>query len=576
MLPIVQTHDIRVSSRSARRLREHFAKVRNAELSYVSQLKKIARHIGDLVKSLFTGDISIIPEITRSLEHYGTVIRPWASSVSARMLAEVNRREETAWKRAAQDIHVNLVKEIRNAPTGVMMRKLHNDQVNLITSLPLEAAQRVQQLAQDYVAGGKRYDEMVEMILQSGNVVKSRAVTIARTETAKAQSSLTQARSEYIGSDSYRWRAVGDYRTREMHKKLNGTIQRFDNPPIAEKNGARHHPGMFPNCFPGNVIVDVSQAIQLFRVFYQGKLVCLKSRGEVVELTPNHPMLTRRGWVPADLLNSSDEIACLPLERDYIGNNSKNECITTFGDFFESFGIHAAESIPSILFDFYGDVFDGDVDKIVINPELLFYFNVILSEEISKFSFSCPDSWIVTLFIFNIINQIPCTSETSIFDSIQMLLRCFPGCDEFISTLLSACINICFFQSRLNNKIGDSEVFSNARNPHTAFVHSNNFLNWNFYSPPFAATLLSNRSIYSKGTKLLTEHIGVAADGMRSLADQDPVPYHFCRLQDKYFRDFSGHVYTLETTTGQYSVGASRFQAKNCRCWIEPILPDNL
>jgi SPP1 gp7 family putative phage head morphogenesis protein len=247
-MQIVQTHDIRISGRARKRAQSHFERVRRAETSYAIQLRKIARHVGDLVKRIFTGNLDQIPEINRTLEQYAQVIQPWASATATRMLAEVSRRDETAWHRASQEIGVNLAKEIREAPIGAVMRKIHTDQVNLITSLPIEAAQRVQQVAQDYVAGGKRYEDMVQMIVESGHVALSRATLIARTETAGAQSALVEARGKYIGSEGYTWRAVGDYRTRPMHKKLNNTFHKWDDPPIAEENGDRHHPGRFPNC----------------------------------------------------------------------------------------------------------------------------------------------------------------------------------------------------------------------------------------------------------------------------------------------------------------------------------------
>jgi SPP1 gp7 family putative phage head morphogenesis protein len=79
----------------------------------------------------------------------------------------------------------------------------------------------------------------------------NRANLIGRTEVAKASSAIVQARAQYIGSDSYIWRSVQDADVRRMHRLLNGTVHRWDDPPIAEdpiSKGIRHHPGEFPNC----------------------------------------------------------------------------------------------------------------------------------------------------------------------------------------------------------------------------------------------------------------------------------------------------------------------------------------
>jgi SPP1 gp7 family putative phage head morphogenesis protein len=164
------------------------------------------------------------------------------------MIAEVDRRDMTAWHRTSQNMSRSLHKEVTNAPIGEIVRQLQNDQVHLITSIPLEAAQRVQELTQQYVLGGKRYEQLAEMIANTTGVTMSRATLIARTETAKASAALVQARAQHIGGDSYIWHTVQDIWVRKMHRHLNGTVQKWADPPIAEENGDRHHPGNFPNC----------------------------------------------------------------------------------------------------------------------------------------------------------------------------------------------------------------------------------------------------------------------------------------------------------------------------------------
>lgn len=242
------TKDIYQTKAQRRREAKHWEKVRNAERNYAIQLRKIARHVGEIIRAFKIGDPAVVPEVQSVLRSYATIILPWAKATSARMLAEVNRRDQQAWHRTAQKLGRDLHKEVADAPIGDIVRQLQNEQVDLITSIPLDAAQRVQELTQEYVLGGRRYDDLVQMILNSTNVSLAKATLIARTETGKASASLVQARAEHIGSDSYIWHTVQDIYVRKAHRKLNGTIQKWDDPPIAEENGDRHHPGMFPNC----------------------------------------------------------------------------------------------------------------------------------------------------------------------------------------------------------------------------------------------------------------------------------------------------------------------------------------
>lgn len=227
---------------------QHFEQVRRAERYYANRLRAIARNIGHLINAFTPGDVSQLPEMLEMLDRYSYIIEPWARATASRMLAEVTRRDATAWFRVSRAIGRNLRILIETAPMGATIRQLLDDQVELITSLPTEAGRRVQEYTQDFVAGGRRYDELVDLVRDSGNVTVSRATLIARTETAKCQSAIVQVRAEHIGADQYIWHTVRDAAVRREHRRLEGTVQRWDDPPVAEANGARHHPGNFPNC----------------------------------------------------------------------------------------------------------------------------------------------------------------------------------------------------------------------------------------------------------------------------------------------------------------------------------------
>lgn len=86
------------------------------------------------------------------------------------------------------------------------------------------------------------------MILASGEVSKSHATLIARTETARVSSLLTQARAEHIGSEGYIWRTAHDADVRELHVELEGKFIYWNAPPVAGSSGERAHAGQIYNC----------------------------------------------------------------------------------------------------------------------------------------------------------------------------------------------------------------------------------------------------------------------------------------------------------------------------------------
>ncbi len=162
------------------------------------------------------------------------------------MLDDLNRRDEQAWMQQAQEMSRALRDELRRAPTGETMRALMAEQVTLIKSIPLEAAKRVHRLTIEALEDGTRAAQISKAIQESGEVAKSRADLIARTEVSRAATSLTEARALHVGSPGYFWRTSGDSDVRDSHRKMNGQFVRWDDPPTLD--GMTGHAGQFPNC----------------------------------------------------------------------------------------------------------------------------------------------------------------------------------------------------------------------------------------------------------------------------------------------------------------------------------------
>ncbi|WP_244254245.1 phage minor head protein [Burkholderia vietnamiensis] len=192
------------------------------------------------------GDLEAIPTIEHLLRRYAEALGPWAEVTAARMLDDLNRRDEQAWMQQAQEMSRALRDELRRAPTGETMRALMAEQVTLIKSIPLEAAKRVHRLTIEALEDGTRAAQISKAIQESGEVAKSRADLIARTEVSRAATSLTEARALHVGSPGYFWRTSGDSDVRDSHRKMNGQFVRWDDPPTLD--GMTGHAGQFPNC----------------------------------------------------------------------------------------------------------------------------------------------------------------------------------------------------------------------------------------------------------------------------------------------------------------------------------------
>ena len=128
-----------------------------------------------------------------------------------------------------------------------MLRQFLSEQVKLITSLPLDAAQRVHELTLQGITEGTRAKAIAAEILKTGRVTESRAKLIARTEVARTASGLTMARAVHVGCTHYYWRTSGDSDVRKSHKEMNGMIVPFNHPPTLS-DGTTTHAGQIFNC----------------------------------------------------------------------------------------------------------------------------------------------------------------------------------------------------------------------------------------------------------------------------------------------------------------------------------------
>jgi SPP1 gp7 family putative phage head morphogenesis protein len=259
----------RVETAEERRQREReefnaereYGRAYNAQRSYGASLRQYAKVITRIIEHHAEGTPPIVPphrmpELNYALERYRAASIPWASRTAARMLYEVDRRNKTAWMKNTQKMGLAIRQELVATPVGATVESLLALQVDLITSLPTDAAARVQEASMAALTTGARYPEReaeIEAALRAahpddiGNWMKSRATLIARTETARSASVLTQARAEYIGSTHYIWKTAGDARVRENHRKLNNTTQAWADPP--ESDPPLHsHPGQIWNC----------------------------------------------------------------------------------------------------------------------------------------------------------------------------------------------------------------------------------------------------------------------------------------------------------------------------------------
>lgn len=225
-----------------------FGATKTAEQRLAIELRKVAKIVGGIVSAHIRGGRITDPKaLATALAAYSDALGPWGEAVVEKIMGSVSANNKRAWEQASRTIGKELRSTMAESAVGAVARQLQKEQVELIKSLPLEAGLRAQKLSQEAMMGSRRADEVAAELARTEEVTASRATLIARTEIAKANASLTQARAEYVGATHYIWRTAEDADVRESHAEMDGKIFRFDDPPYVEGEG-NHGPGEIYNC----------------------------------------------------------------------------------------------------------------------------------------------------------------------------------------------------------------------------------------------------------------------------------------------------------------------------------------
>lgn len=123
------------------------------------------------------------------------------------------------------------------------------DNVRLIGGMTDDLEHQIKGLVMNAARSGTLVEDLSDQILQRFEVAQSRADLIARDQIGKFNGELTRLRQTSAGVEEYDWITSRDERVREGHRLLDGTRQKWSEPPIEDpRRGTRGHPGEPINC----------------------------------------------------------------------------------------------------------------------------------------------------------------------------------------------------------------------------------------------------------------------------------------------------------------------------------------
>src|SRR6185369_1826825 len=181
----------------------------------------LASNVGKLAEQVDPDDLP------RMMQAYADALRPWATRVATKMVAEVDARNVAALSKL--DVSSRLRRDLRDVDVDFAGLQLIERQVEFILDIPRRAAERA----------SEDYDPVA--------AARSSARRVARLAVSEASTVLTKARATSVGSTHYVWRTARDSKVRESHRRMEGAVCEWANPPAVPGEG-NHHAGEIWGC----------------------------------------------------------------------------------------------------------------------------------------------------------------------------------------------------------------------------------------------------------------------------------------------------------------------------------------
>jgi len=208
----------------------------------------------------------------------------YLNRVISKMVHTERVKSARSWREAASKgtngAKINgLIRNEMKGKVGKRVQELIDENAKYIKTLPEEWAVYASNHAAKLAMQGKRPEEVeVELRKIIPEHCQKNLKTIARTECAKANAAITQARAEMCGIKCYIWRCVKDERSRKSHILMDGVLVFYDDPPspealAGEKSYGKYHAGNTFNCrCYQEPVVDPMFLPDVIRVYEDGRI----------------------------------------------------------------------------------------------------------------------------------------------------------------------------------------------------------------------------------------------------------------------------------------------------------------
>lgn len=428
--------------------------------------------------------------------------------------------------------------------------------------------------------GGRGLADVREFLDKYEGITDRRRDLIAMNQVRRVSAAIQVERAKSAGVKEFVWRhSRGGAHPREIHERLDGKVFTLDNLPVIDKDGTRGLPGSLPNCHPGDSSVHIANGcMKLYRRRYSGELVTLVSDdGVVLKATPNHPVLTGRGWIAAKDVNLGDDLiqrgnqSIMCLKADIQNSISRFDKVF---DLASLLIVHGQTYTGSTGLEFHGDISASDVDVVDAAGFLGDGFDAEIAKVLSEvilayadpmrergFYDGTPDEFFVSPLL---------SSDGSVSGFGSLLSGLWTGklrADDVLLGLRSR-LDLVFPESASYHDAADSIFFCKAENGLTGKVLGNQLI----CGKLLACWMLGGAfdDGVSIGAQEFGEMVSMGSEHLGNLPERSFPVHKRVRVSKKFSSVFDSHVYNLETVSNWYVVNG--IITHNCRCFMVPQL----
>jgi SPP1 gp7 family putative phage head morphogenesis protein len=451
--------------------------------------------------------------------------------------------------------------------------------VSLIKSVSFDRLKDMEDVLNGVLPGQDRVEDVRGRLMDEFGLSKSRADLIARDQTLKLNSQLSQARATSVGVSTYTWVTSRDERVRSGHAALHGKVFRYDTPPVTNpRTGEVNHPGQDYQCLTGDQKVALPGSIQrLYRRWYDGELATIVTdSGVALKATPNHPVLTQTGWKAAKHVQVGDYVVEVGQDSPYF-RESQIKYGVRFADLFKAFSsVLQVQRVVVSEAEFHSDVQfpDHKVDVIDVARDLWVNRVFAFPKSLRKLYLPVTDADVVeTVGLTGGEGELVgpgqrATAHPLIGLSRLLFSKLGAGVGKTQNIRLGPGPNVLALadQELVDCLTRGSEALCDSLYRNALSVESKALLFAEVCAivgnPPYAPI-----GYQPPSAEFFAEQVGGYADAIGNGLNGKAFGVKLRRVVDNRLGCFSGHVYNAETSCNWY---ATSIVVHNCRCVAVP------